>query len=91
MIQFCNNLKLAMGTDAKKFLKSEKLLHSILSRRIVARKNLIKNKKIKLDNLKTVLTYSKKGCLPNEVYKLINKKLKKDLPLGSPIELSMVR
>jgi len=91
MIQFCNNLKLAMGTDTKKFLKSEKLLHSILSRRVVARKNLIKNKKIKLDNLKTVLTYSKKGCLPNEVFKLINKKLKKDLPLGSPIELSMVR
>lgn len=91
MIEFCNNLKLAMGSDEKKFLNSEKMLHSILSRRIVARKNLVKGTKLKSSDLKTVLTYSKKGSLPNQVYKLINKKLKKDLITGSPIETSMVK
>ena len=30
-----------------KFLKSEKVLHSILSRRLVARKEILKNKKLK--------------------------------------------
>tara|TARA_B100000963_G_scaffold361175_1_gene395263 strand:+ start:11974 stop:13050 length:1077 start_codon:yes stop_codon:yes gene_type:complete len=91
MIDFCNNLDLSLGNDSKKFLKSERILHSILTRRIVARKNLKKGQKLKFEDIKTVLTYSNKGCYPNKVFSLINKKLKNDITLGSPIETSVVK
>ena len=91
MVDFCNNLNLAMGNDNKRFLKSERILHNILSRRVVARRSLKKGKKLKFTDIKTVLTYSDKGCLPNKIFSILNKKLKSDLVLGSPIETSMVK
>ena len=67
------------------------MLHSILSRRVVAREDLKKGQKLKFKDIKTVLTYSNKGCYPNKIFSLINRKLKSDLISGSPIDLSMVR
>lgn len=91
MTDFCNNLKLAMGNENKRFLKSEKTLHKILSRRIVARKNLKKGKKLKFEDIKTVLTYDKKGLFPNDYFKILNKKTTKIIFPGEPLKLKNFR
>ena len=47
MIDFCNNIYCAMGSDNKKFLKSERILHSILTRRMLAKKKIKAGAKVK--------------------------------------------
>ena len=66
MIIFCDDIYKAMAQIIK-ILNSEKMLHSILSRRIVAKKINIGEVKLNFNNLKTVLTYSGKGMLPNNI------------------------
>ena len=87
MIDFCNKIYISLGTNNKKFLKSEKILHEILSRKIVARNDIKVNKKINIKDLKTVLTYKKKGILPKEIFKIIGKKSKVSIKKGSIINL----
>ena len=90
MIDFCNKIYISLGTNNKKFLKSEKILHEILSRKIVARNDIKVNKKINIKDLKTVLTYNKKGILPKEIFKIIGKKPKVTIKKGSIINLKKI-
>jgi|TARA_B100001964_G_scaffold245387_1_gene332000 sialic acid synthase SpsE len=83
LINLCTKIAQCLGTDKKKFLKSEKVLHSILSRRLVARKDILKNKKLKYDDVKPVLIHNQNlGFKGNELYKIINKKLKRNVKRG---------
>ena len=76
MVNTCRKVHTSLGSSEKKFLKSEKILHSILSRKFVARKLIKKNEKLNKNNIKTALTYSKNGILPKNYYTIINKKVK---------------
>ena len=73
---------LSMGTDKKLFRNSEKILHSVLIKKLVARKNIKKDKKLSKSDIKPALIYSSKGLLPKEYFNILNKKPKKDLKIG---------
>jgi len=83
MTKLVRGIKDALGSENKKFLKSEKILHDVLIRKFVTRKDVSKNDKINFDNVKTAVTYSKSGILPKDYYKILNKKFKKDIKSGS--------
>tara|TARA_B100001057_G_scaffold498900_1_gene607564 strand:- start:528 stop:1604 length:1077 start_codon:yes stop_codon:yes gene_type:complete len=91
MVNFCNDIYYAMGSDNKKFLKSERILHSILTRRIVAKKKIKAGERINHFNIKTVLTYKNKGMLPKDYFKILNKKTKKTIEPGELINLKSLK
>ena len=72
-------VKESLGSEKKKLLKSEKVLHSILSRRLVARKNIPANSSLKMQDLKPVLVYASKGFQTNQLNKLLRKKVRKNV------------
>jgi len=90
MAETCRKVNISLGTSEKKFLKSEKTLHSILCRKFVVRKDIKKGARLNKDNIKTALTYSKGGLLPNQYYSLLNKKVKRTLYSGQVLKLSEI-
>ena len=83
LIDLCIKIAQCLGINKKKFLKSEKILHSILSRRLVARRKILKNKKLKYNDIKPVLIGNQNlGFKGNELYKILNKKLKRNVKSG---------
>lgn len=88
MVDTCRKVQISLGSSEKRFLKSEKILHSILSRKFVVRNSIKKNEKITKSNIKTALTYSKEGILPNKYYEIINKRAKKSLEPGQILKIS---
>ena len=91
MVDISRKVFVSLGSNEKKFLKSEKVLHNVLIRKFVIRKNLKKGQKLKKSNIKTALTYSKNGLLPKEYYRILNKKIKRDLKAGHVIRFSDLR
>ena len=79
MVDLSRGIKDALGSDNKKFLKSEKILHDVLIRKFVTRKNVKKGEKINFNNVKTAVTYSKGGILPKEYLNIIGKSFKKNI------------
>tara|TARA_B100000780_G_scaffold185446_1_gene130238 strand:+ start:4637 stop:5713 length:1077 start_codon:yes stop_codon:yes gene_type:complete len=88
MADTCRKVHISLGSPEKKFLKSEKVLHSILCRKFVVRKDIKKGVRLNKDNIKTALIYSKSGILPNQYYNLLNKKTKRTLHSGQVLKLS---
>ena len=88
MTNLARGIKEALGSDNKKFLKSEKVLHDVLIRKFVTRKDVKKNEKVKFYNVKTAVTYNKNGILPKHYDKIINKKFKRDIKSGSVINFT---
>ena len=82
LIILSKKVKESLGKPIKKLHNSERILHSILSRRLVARNNILSGKKLKLSDIKPALIYKKKGLETNELFKILNKKIKKNLPKG---------
>lgn len=87
MVNLARGIKEALGSEDKKFLKSEKVLHDVLVRKFVTRKNVKKNEKINFNNVKTAVTYSKSGILPKHYNKILNKKFNRNINSGSMINL----
>jgi sialic acid synthase SpsE len=79
LIELSKKVKESLGSEKKKLLKSEKVLHSILSRRLVARKNIPANSSLKMQDLKPVLVYASKGFQTNQLNKLLRKKVRKNV------------
>lgn len=88
MVELCRKVKTSLGSENKRFLNSEKILHSILIRKFVIRKNLKKGTRFNFDNIKTALIYNKGGILPKYYFKIFGKKSKKDLKIGHIINWS---
>ena len=88
MVVTSKKVFLSLGSDEKKFLKSEKTLHNVLIRKFVTRNNLKKGQSLDKSNIKTALTYSKSGLLPKEYYRILNKKTARDLKEGHIIKFS---
>ena len=82
---------LSLGSNEKKFLKSEKVLHNVLIRKFVTRDSLKKGQKLNKFNIKTALTYSRSGMLPKDYYRILNKKTVKDLKAGHIIRFSDIK
>ena len=91
MVNLCRKVKISLGSSEKRFLNSEKILHSILIRKFVARDNLKKGTKLNFNNIKTAVIYSKKGVLPKYYYKLVGKKILKNLKQGQVISFKDIR
>jgi len=81
---------ISLGNNEKGLKKSEKILHSILARRIVARIDIKKNEKLNFGNVKPVITKNSRAILANQIYSVINKKVKKNIKKGNPINLSLI-
>ena len=82
LIELSKKVKESLGSAKKKLLKSEKVLHSILSRRLVARKNISAESRLKMQDLKPVLVYENKGFQTNQLNKLLGKKVRKNINKG---------
>ncbi len=87
MVNLSRGIKDALGSDEKKFLKSEKILHDVLIRKFVTRKNVLKNEKINFNNVKTAVTYSARGILPKNYKSIFGKRFKKNMKANSIFEL----
>ena len=90
MVDTCRKIKISLGSSEKKFLKSEKTLHNILCRKFVARRDIKKGGKLTKYNIKTAMTYSKSGILPNQYFKILNKKAKKFIKSGTALKFSYI-
>lgn len=86
LVNVTRKVKISLGSSEKKFLKSEKILHSVLIRKFVTRRPILKNEKINSANVKTAVIKGKKGILPKYYYNILNKKVKKDIPAGHVLE-----
>lgn len=82
MISLAKKISISLGNDVKKLHNSEKVLYSILSRRLVARKSMSKGEFFKMSNIKPVLVYENTGLKTNELFKVLNKRAKKNLIQG---------
>jgi N,N'-diacetyllegionaminate synthase len=91
LVDLGNKVYVSLGNSDKGLKKSEKILHNILARRIVARHDLKKNDRLNFSNLKPVITKNKKAILVNKVYSLIGKKLKKNVEQGDPINIYILK
>ena len=87
MVNLTRGIKEALGSDEKKFLKSEKVLHDVLIRKFITRKQVFKNEKINFKNVKTAVTYSSRGILPKNYFNILGKKFKKNIKANSVFEL----
>lgn len=87
-VNIAKKIYVSLGSNKKKFLNSEKILHDVLIRKFVLTKNQKKNTCLNRKNLKTALVYSKSGILPNNFYKILGKKLKRNLNKGHIIKFS---
>tara|TARA_Y100000816_G_C26089940_1_gene575836 strand:+ start:73 stop:1074 length:1002 start_codon:yes stop_codon:yes gene_type:complete len=88
LIQTGNNLNTLLGDYKKELSKIVKKDKKYLNKGIVANKNLFKNKKLKLDDL----TYARpaKYFHANQINKILNKKLKKDIKSGMLISKKII-
>jgi N,N'-diacetyllegionaminate synthase len=86
-IRMGNNMVLALGTARKTFLPSEKVLHGILSKRIITKKELRKGTVLEPTMLRTVVTKQEGGLLPNEYYNVLGTRLKNDFPANHILKL----
>ena len=53
----------------------------------MVRKNIKKNGKLNRLNIKTAITYKKGGITPNQYYKILNKRVIKNLEKGHILSL----
>ena len=86
-----NKVYISLGNNKKGLKKSEKILHNILARRIVARKDIKFNEKLSFDKVKPVITKNRKAIYANEIYSIINKRVKRNIKKGNPINLSSIK
>lgn len=91
MVELCKKVKISLGDKNKKFLKSEKVLHNILIRKFVIRKNIKKGSKFNFNNIKTALTYKNSGILPKNYLKILGKRSRRNLKIGHVISWADVR
>jgi len=91
MVDTSRKVHISLGSDKKKFLNSEKVLHNVLIRKFVVRKDIKKGGRFNKLNIKTALTYSTTGLLPKEYYKIVNKKASKFLKIGHILKYSDIK
>ena len=91
MVDTSRKVHTSLGSDKKKFLKSEKVLHNVLIRKFVLKNNIRQGETFNKYNIKTALTYKKGGILPKFYYKILNKKCKKDLKAGHVLSFSDIK
>ena len=86
-----NKVYISLGNTKKGLKKSEKILHNILARRLVARRDIKLNEKLTFEKVKPVITKNKKAIYANEIYSIINKRVKRNIKKGHPINLSSIK
>ena len=88
LIQTGDNLNTLLGDYKKELSEIVKKDKKYLNKGIVANKNLFRNKKLKLDDL----TYARpaKYFHANQINKILNKKLKKDIKSGMLISKKII-
>ena len=91
MVDTCRKIQTSLGSSDKKFLGSEKVLHKILSRKFVVRKEIKLGTKLNKDNIKTALIYSKEGILPKYYYDILQKTAKRNLKAGKILSLKDIK
>ena len=87
LVDLCKKIYLSLGKNEKKFLKSETVLKNILLRKFVTTKNINKGNIITSKNVNTALTFKTGGIHPKEYFRIINKKVKRDLKKGHVLNL----
>jgi sialic acid synthase SpsE len=86
LIELSNNVYECLGTKSKKFLESEKVLHSVLGKKFYYKKDLKSGHVLKHNDLQTAVVRSDKGITPEHYYTILNKKLKNNIKKNALIE-----
>ena len=79
LIKKSRNIIRALGNGRKSFLPSEKVLHSVLSKRLTTTCALNAGTKITKDKIRTVVTKKEGGLLPDQYYNVLGTRASKDL------------
>jgi sialic acid synthase SpsE len=79
LVEKGNNVYSALGNCHKKFLSSEKTLHSVLARKIVAVTEIKTGTKIQINMLQTYITKSPNGLLPDQIYNVVGSIATRDI------------
>lgn len=80
LIRMSKNMVKALGSGRKQFLPSEKVLHSVLSKRFITTCDITAGTRLEPSMLRTVVTKKEGGILPNHYYTLLNAKLTNKVP-----------
>ena len=77
----------ALGNAQKSFRPSEKVLHSVLSKRLITTYALKAGTKITKDKIRTVVTKKEGGLLPDQYYNVLGTRASKDLKANHILEI----
>ncbi len=91
MTDLCNEIYLSLGNNEKKFLKSETILKNILLRKFVTTKKIQKGVTLKKNSINTALTFKKGGIHPKDYFRIINRKVKKNLKKGHVLSFADIK
>jgi len=83
LIKKSKDIQKCLGTNKKRFLESEKILHKILGKKFYITKSLKKGSVLSFSNIRTAVTKTKDGINPEYYYQLIGKKLVVNKKKGS--------
>lgn len=86
----CNLVK-ALGSGRKCFLPSEKILHGVLSKRLVIARACKAGTKITKDIIRTVITKKESGMLPDQYYWVLGRRVARDLKANHILEIGDLR
>ncbi len=90
LINYSNNMVKAMGSLFKKLEESEKTLKKILMKRFISTKKISSGEVIKPDCIRTVVTDNEKGISPENYYKVIASKAKKEINENQIITIDLI-
>jgi len=88
LISLSRDMVKAMGHSRKRFLPSEKVLHGVLSKRIVTKVAVGAGDQITPEMIFTSVTKESGGLLPDRFYEIVGMTTGLDLPVHHVLELS---
>lgn len=87
LIEKANNVIKALGHGRKEFLKSEEILHGVLSKRLVTKTRIASGTKITKEMIQTVVTKQAGGILPDQYYIVLGSSAAKNIEPNHILEL----
>ena len=79
LVEMAGNMVTALGQGRKKFRPSEKVLHGILTKKLIVTADVSEGTEITKDMLHTVVTKQEGGILPDQFYNVIGTVATRDL------------
>ena len=87
LIEMASNMVKALGQPRKKFLSSEKVLHGILTKKLIVTSEVHEGMEITKDMIGSVVTKQEGGILPDQIYNVIGTVATRDMEPNHILEI----